>query len=147
MENTEFGSWCLRSCGGICRRPYRQGQSDASARHRNEREANRLAVRWIADFQAAITSAAAVKKNAHGYDWITRYRAYHRGQNRSPSEERLFPPHPALAIPETQDNAPMESFFGTLKTELVHQSEYPDRDTARRDLFADIEGYYNRQRR
>ena len=41
----------------------------------------------------------------------------------------------------------MESFFGTLKTELVHQSEYPDRDTARRDLFADIEGYYNRQRR
>ena len=71
------------------------------------------------------------QKNAHGYDWITRYRAYHRGQNRSPSEERLFPPHPALAIPETQDNAPMESFFGTLKTELVHQSEYPDRDTVR----------------
>jgi transposase InsO family protein len=44
------------------------------------------------------------------------------------------------------DNAPMESFFGTLKTELVHQSEYLDRDTARRDLFAYIEGYYNRQR-
>ena len=34
------------------------------------------------------------------------------------------------------DNAPMESFFGTLKTELVHHREYPDRDTARRDLFA-----------
>jgi transposase InsO family protein len=45
------------------------------------------------------------------------------------------------------DNAPMESFFGTLKTELVHQSEYPDRDAARRDLFAYIEGYYNRHRR
>ena len=44
------------------------------------------------------------------------------------------------------DNAPMESFFGTLKTELVHQSEYLDRDAARRDLFAYIEGYYNRQR-
>jgi transposase InsO family protein len=44
------------------------------------------------------------------------------------------------------DNAPMESFFGTLKTELVHQCEYPDRDTARRDLFAYIEGYYNRVR-
>jgi putative transposase len=44
------------------------------------------------------------------------------------------------------DNAPMESFFGTLKTELVHQREYPDRDTARRDLFAYIEGYYNRRR-
>ena len=44
------------------------------------------------------------------------------------------------------DNAPMESFFGTLKTELVHQREHPDRDTARRDLFAYIEGYYNRRR-
>jgi transposase InsO family protein len=45
------------------------------------------------------------------------------------------------------DNAPMESFFGTLKTELVHRGEYPDRDAARRDLFGYIEGYYNRQRR
>jgi putative transposase len=44
------------------------------------------------------------------------------------------------------DNAPMESFFGTLKTELVHQRDYPDRDAARRDLFAYIESYYNRQR-
>ena len=44
------------------------------------------------------------------------------------------------------DNAPMESFFGTLKTELVHHREYPDRDTARRDLFAYVEGYYNRRR-
>jgi putative transposase len=44
------------------------------------------------------------------------------------------------------DNAPMESFFGTLKTELVHHREYPDRDGARRDLFAYIEGYYNRRR-
>jgi putative transposase len=45
------------------------------------------------------------------------------------------------------DNAPMESFFGTLKTELVHHGEYSNRDAARHDLFAYIEGYYNRQRR
>jgi putative transposase len=44
------------------------------------------------------------------------------------------------------DNAPMESFFGTLKTELVHYAEYPDRDAARRDLFVYIEAYYNRRR-
>ena len=44
------------------------------------------------------------------------------------------------------DNAPMESFFGTLKTELVHHREYPNRDTARRELFAYIESYYNRAR-
>jgi putative transposase len=41
------------------------------------------------------------------------------------------------------DNAPMD---GTLKNELVHHREYPDRDAARRDLFAYIEGYYNRVR-
>jgi putative transposase len=40
----------------------------------------------------------------------------------------------------------MESFFGALKTELVDQREYPDRDAARRDLFASIEGYCNRRR-
>ena len=33
--------------------------------------------------------------------------------------------------PNCRDNAPMESVFGTLKTELVHQREYPDRDAAR----------------
>jgi putative transposase len=44
------------------------------------------------------------------------------------------------------DNASMESFFGTLKTELVHDGAYPDRDAARRGLFAYIEGYDNRRR-
>ena len=48
--------------------------------------------------------------------------------------------------PNCRDNAPMESVFGTLKTELVHQREYPDRDAAQRDLFASIEAYYNRRR-
>ena len=37
------------------------------------------------------------------------------------------------------DNAPRKS-FGTLKTELVHHREYPDRDTALHELFAYIEG-------
>ena len=44
------------------------------------------------------------------------------------------------------DNAPMESCFGTLKIELVHHSNYLTREEAKRDLFAYIEGYYNRQR-
>src|SRR5204863_8523140 len=43
------------------------------------------------------------------------------------------------------DNAPMASFFGTLKTDLVHPREYPDRATARRDLFAYIAGYCTRR--
>ena len=45
------------------------------------------------------------------------------------------------------DNAPMESFFHTLKTELVHHQHYATREEARRDIFAYIEGFYNRTRR
>ena len=45
------------------------------------------------------------------------------------------------------DNAPMESFFHTLKTELVHHQHYVTRQEARRDIFAYIEGFYNRTRR
>jgi putative transposase len=44
------------------------------------------------------------------------------------------------------DNAPMESWFHTLKTELVHHADYPTREAAKRDLFAYVETYYNRQR-
>src|SRR5258706_596064 len=45
------------------------------------------------------------------------------------------------------DNAPMESFFHTLKTELIHHRHYATRAEATRDIFAYIEGFYNRTRR
>ncbi len=45
------------------------------------------------------------------------------------------------------DNAPMESFFATLKKELVHHEHYQTRDDARRSLFDYIEIFYNRVRR
>jgi putative transposase len=38
----------------------------------------------------------------------------------------------------------MESFFHTLKTELVHNRHYATRQDARGDIFAYIEGFYNR---
>lgn len=44
------------------------------------------------------------------------------------------------------DNAPMESFFGTLKTELVHHRKYQSREEARADIFEYIEVFYNRIR-
>jgi len=44
------------------------------------------------------------------------------------------------------DNAPMESFFHTLKTELVHHRTYQTRAEAQRDIFAFIEGFYNPSR-
>jgi len=45
------------------------------------------------------------------------------------------------------DNACVESFFGTLKRELVYQRRYVTREEARQDLFEYIEVFYNRQRR
>ena len=44
------------------------------------------------------------------------------------------------------DNAPMESFFGTLKDELVHQRRYATREQARQSIADYIELYYNTQR-
>ena len=45
------------------------------------------------------------------------------------------------------DNAPMESFFSTLKCEHVHFQNYQSRQEAQTDIFAYIVGFYNRQRR
>jgi transposase InsO family protein len=45
------------------------------------------------------------------------------------------------------DNAPMESFWGTLKQELTHHRRYRTRQEAIRDITEYIEIFYNRQRR
>ena len=44
------------------------------------------------------------------------------------------------------DNAPVESFFSTLKRELVFHQRYHTRDEARQSIFDYIERFYNRQR-
>jgi transposase InsO family protein len=45
------------------------------------------------------------------------------------------------------DNAPMESFFGTLKSELIYLCAYRTRNEARTSVFFYIEAFYNRRRR
>jgi transposase InsO family protein len=45
------------------------------------------------------------------------------------------------------DNAPMESLFGSLKTELVHRTTFPTREVAKRAVFEYLEIFYNRRRR
>ena len=45
------------------------------------------------------------------------------------------------------DNAPMESFWGTLKNELVHHTRYATREEAIREITEYIEVFYNRERR
>jgi len=44
------------------------------------------------------------------------------------------------------DNAVMESFFGSLKTELVCHRNYETRREAQSEIFDYIEVFYNRQR-
>ncbi len=45
------------------------------------------------------------------------------------------------------DNACVESFFGTLKRELIHHHQYQTREEARQEIFEYLEVFYNRQRR
>jgi putative transposase len=45
------------------------------------------------------------------------------------------------------DNACVESFFGTLKRELIYHRQYRTRDEATQDIFEYIEVFYNRLRR
>ena len=45
------------------------------------------------------------------------------------------------------DNACVESFFGTLKRELVYHRHYTTREDATQDIFEYIEVFYNRKRR
>ena len=45
------------------------------------------------------------------------------------------------------DNAPMESFFASLKKELVHDADYHSREQGRASIFEYIEVFYNPKRR
>jgi putative transposase len=44
------------------------------------------------------------------------------------------------------DNAPMESFFASLKKELIHEADFATRREARAAIFEYIEVFYNNQR-
>ena len=44
------------------------------------------------------------------------------------------------------DNAVAESFFGTLKNELVYHEKYKTREQARLSIFDYIETFYNKRR-
>ena len=45
------------------------------------------------------------------------------------------------------DNAPSESFFHTLKTEMVHHEKFKTRSDAKQAIFEYIEVFYNRRRK
>ncbi len=45
------------------------------------------------------------------------------------------------------DNSVAESFFATLKKELIHRQSWPEKAKLRTEIFDYIEVFYNRQRR
>lgn len=71
-------------------------------------------------------------------------------QYASASYQHLLSSHQALTsmsrTGNVYDNAPMESFFATLKTELIHHCNYITRRQAKSDIFEYIEVFYNNQR-
>lgn len=71
-------------------------------------------------------------------------------QYTSESYQQLLSNHDMLSSMSSTgncyDNAPIESFFGTLKTELVHHQDYASRTAAKSDIFFYIESFYNRRR-
>ena len=50
-------------------------------------------------------------------------------------------------VAQCWDNAPVESFFATLKRELVHSEQYTTREQAQASIFEYVEAFYNRARR
>ncbi len=73
------------------------------------------------------------------------------GQYASDDYQALLSAHGALISMSRKgnvyDNSPMESFFATLKAELVHRRRYSTRAEAKADIFEYIEAFYNRRRR
>ena len=56
--------------------------------------------------------------------------------------------HPSMSrVGDCWDNAVVESFFASLKTELVDGADWRTREEARQALFGYLEVWYNRQRR
>jgi transposase InsO family protein len=49
-------------------------------------------------------------------------------------------------VAQCWDNAPVESFFASLKRELVHHERYTTREQAKASIFEYVEAFYNRVR-
>jgi transposase InsO family protein len=72
------------------------------------------------------------------------------GQYLSAAYQHLLDEHGAICSMSRPgnclDNAAVESFFHTLKTELVYQQHYRTREQARLAIFEYVESFYNRSR-
>jgi transposase InsO family protein len=127
-----------------------RGQADAAARHL----CSRKVVGWAtADhLRAELTCQAFEMACLHRDPAAGLLHHSDRGVQYASSEYRaLLARRRAEASMSRRgncyDNAVVESFFGTLKTELVHHETFPIHEQARQSLFEYIEVFYNRRRR
>jgi len=96
----------------------------------------------IAALQMAISSRRPGPGLVHHSDRGSQYaaRAY----------RRLLDQHGLLCSMSRKgdcwDNAPIESFFGRMKTEMDNGNTFETRQAAKNSVFAFIEGWYNRRR-
>ena len=96
---------------------------------------------------AALTMAVVHRRPAHGVVHHT-----DRGSQYAAARYREVLARHGLTASMSRrgncwDNAVVESFFHTLKTEHVHHQRYRTREEARQDIFEWIEVFYNRVRR
>jgi len=94
----------------------------------------------------ALTMAIWQRKPRKGLVWHT-----DRGsQYASKSHRSILKDHHIIQSMSRKgdcwDNAVAESFFGTLKTELVHQRNFANPEQAAQEIFEYIEVFYNRVR-
>ena len=78
------------------------------------------------------------------------FRPGQRNTSRWPSARRPATPASPVSMGskgDCYDNAVAESFFATLKKELVHRRSWPTRRELISEVFEFIEGFYNRTRR
>ncbi len=103
--------------------------------------------RYSADFKAKV-ALEAIQRQRPGRGLI--HHADRGSQDAASDYRALLKANGIIASMSRKgngwDNAPMKSWFHTLKTELVHHTTYATRDAAKRHLFAYIETDYNRRR-
>src|SRR5659263_390928 len=68
-------------------------------------------------------------------------------RKKPPAKPKLDPFIPVSRSGNVWDNAAMESFFSSLKTERTARKIYRTRDEAKADVFDYIERFYNPKRR
>ena len=94
----------------------------------------------------ALLMALWERKPEHGLLWHT-----DRGsQYASESHREILKDHGIIQSMSRKgdcwDNAVAESFFHTLKTELIHHIKFQTREKAKQTIFEYIEVFYNRKR-